>query len=185
MGTFLDDSVSKSFRTGCLEREMQMIQLYATRCSYIATLWVSLVSFAAITLWVACHRVFVVVSIYFVIDSVRNLLVTPSYVCLCKYLRRNVAHSSAQGSILGVSKMEHLWNRFILTEILNVHDSPGWWSYMRHVSRNESVVFNSAIFSNCAELDSAQFVTTHVGLLFNFFERKKVLSLKRTLKSYW
>jgi hypothetical protein len=35
------------------------------------------VSFAAITLCVASQRVFIVVSVYFVIDSVRNLLVTP------------------------------------------------------------------------------------------------------------
>jgi len=40
-------------------------------------LLVSLVSFAAITLCVASQRVFIVV--YFVIDSVRKLLVTPSY----------------------------------------------------------------------------------------------------------
>jgi hypothetical protein len=34
------------------------------------------VSFAAITLYVASQRVFIVVSVYFVIDSVRKLLVT-------------------------------------------------------------------------------------------------------------
>jgi hypothetical protein len=56
-----------------------MIQLSTTRCSCIAILWVSLVSFAAITLCVASHRVFIVV-VYFVIDSVRKLLGTPSYV---------------------------------------------------------------------------------------------------------
>jgi hypothetical protein len=44
--------VSKSFRTGHLERELQMVQLSATRCSSIAILWVSLVSFAVITLCV-------------------------------------------------------------------------------------------------------------------------------------
>jgi hypothetical protein len=38
-----------------------MIQLSATRCSCIAILWVSLVSFAAITLCVASQRVFIVV----------------------------------------------------------------------------------------------------------------------------
>jgi len=32
------ESVSKSFRTGCLERELQMVQLSATRCIYIAIL---------------------------------------------------------------------------------------------------------------------------------------------------
>jgi hypothetical protein len=57
-----------------------MVQLSATRCSCIAILWVSLVSFVAITLCVASQRVFVVVSPYFVIDSVRKLLFTLSYV---------------------------------------------------------------------------------------------------------
>jgi hypothetical protein len=37
------------------------------------------VSFAAITICVASERVFIFVSIYFVIDSVRKLLNTPSY----------------------------------------------------------------------------------------------------------
>jgi hypothetical protein len=73
------DGVSKSFRTGRLERELEMVQLSPTRCSCIAILWVSLVSFVAITLCVASQRVFNVVSVYFVIDSVRKLLDTPSY----------------------------------------------------------------------------------------------------------
>jgi hypothetical protein len=37
------------------------------------------VSFAAITLCVASQRVFIFVSVYFVIDSVQKLLDTPSY----------------------------------------------------------------------------------------------------------
>jgi hypothetical protein len=78
--------VSKSFRTGCLGRELQMIQLSATRCSCIAILWVSLVSFAAITLCVASQRVFVVVSVYFVIDSVRKVLDTPSHTSTPQYV---------------------------------------------------------------------------------------------------
>jgi len=40
------------------------------------------VSFAAITLCVASQRVFIVVSVYFVIDSVRKLLDIPSYVSM-------------------------------------------------------------------------------------------------------
>jgi hypothetical protein len=40
----------------------------------------SSVSFAAITFCVACQRVFIVTVVYFVIDSVRKLLDTPSYV---------------------------------------------------------------------------------------------------------
>jgi hypothetical protein len=43
-----DYASSKSSRTSRLERELQMIQLSATRCSCIAILWDSLVSFAAI-----------------------------------------------------------------------------------------------------------------------------------------
>jgi hypothetical protein len=76
--------LSKSFRNGRLEWGLQMIQLSATRCSCIAILWVSLVSFAAITLCVASQWLFVVVVVvvvvvYFFIDSVRKLLYTPSY----------------------------------------------------------------------------------------------------------
>jgi hypothetical protein len=70
------EDVSKSFRTGRLERELQMVQLSATKCSCIPILWVSLVSFAATALFVASQRVFIDVSIYFVIDSVRKLLDT-------------------------------------------------------------------------------------------------------------
>jgi hypothetical protein len=55
-----------------------MVYLSPTRCSFIAILWVSLVSFAAITFYVASQRVFIVV-FYFVMDWVRKLLVTPSY----------------------------------------------------------------------------------------------------------
>jgi len=40
------------------------------------------VRFAAIIRYVASHRVFIAVSVYFVIDSVRKLLDTPSYSCV-------------------------------------------------------------------------------------------------------
>jgi hypothetical protein len=43
--------------TGCLERELQMVQLSATRYSCVAVLWVSLVSFAAMALCIASERV--------------------------------------------------------------------------------------------------------------------------------
>jgi hypothetical protein len=45
------EGVTGSFRTGRLERELQMVQIFATRYSYIAILWASLVSFATITLF--------------------------------------------------------------------------------------------------------------------------------------
>jgi hypothetical protein len=73
------EGVSRRFRTGCMERELQMVRLSATRCSCIVIVWISLVSFGAITPCVASQRVCIVVSVYFVIDSVRKLLDTPSY----------------------------------------------------------------------------------------------------------
>jgi hypothetical protein len=51
------ENVYKSFRTGRPERELQTVQLSATRCSCIAILWVSLVSFAYINLCVASQLV--------------------------------------------------------------------------------------------------------------------------------
>jgi hypothetical protein len=70
-----------------------MVQLPATKCSCIAILWVSLGSFTAITLCVASQQVIQTVSVYFVMDSVRKLLDTPSYaahttwrcVCTCHH----------------------------------------------------------------------------------------------------
>jgi hypothetical protein len=49
-----------------------MIRLSATRCSCITILWVSIVSFAAITLCVPSQQVFIVV-VYFVIVLVQKL----------------------------------------------------------------------------------------------------------------
>jgi predicted transcriptional regulator len=52
------------------------------------------VSFAAITLCVASQRVFIVVSVYIVIDSVRKLLDTPSYVFTALYLAKHRVNST-------------------------------------------------------------------------------------------
>jgi hypothetical protein len=49
-------------------------------CSCIAILSVSLVNFTAIIFCVASQPVSIVVSVYFVIDSDRKLLDTPSYI---------------------------------------------------------------------------------------------------------
>jgi hypothetical protein len=65
------EGVSKSFRTGRLERELQVVQLSATTCSCII-LWVSLVSFVVITLCIASQRVFVFVGIYSVMTQSGN-----------------------------------------------------------------------------------------------------------------
>jgi hypothetical protein len=69
--------VSKSFRTGRLERELQMVQLSATNCSCNAILWVSLMSFATITLCVASQWVFIVVSVYFFMTQSGNFWIHP------------------------------------------------------------------------------------------------------------
>jgi hypothetical protein len=70
------EGISKSFQTGRLERELQMVQLCATMCSYIAILWVSLVSIGAITLRVTSQRVFVVV-VYFIMTQSENFWIHP------------------------------------------------------------------------------------------------------------
>jgi hypothetical protein len=46
----LYEGVSKSIRTGRLERELQMVQLSASRCSCIDIMWVGILSVATITL---------------------------------------------------------------------------------------------------------------------------------------
>jgi hypothetical protein len=71
------EGVSKSFRTGRLERELQMVHLSATRCSFIAILWVSLVSFAAITLCIASQRAIQNVSVYFLMIQSGNVWIHP------------------------------------------------------------------------------------------------------------
>jgi hypothetical protein len=92
-----------SFRTGRLERELQIVQLSVSRCSCTAILWVSLVSFAAITLCVVSQRVTPKVGVYFVIDSVRKLLNTPSNVSkwaqlvAWRYIKTVFSFSSAVG----------------------------------------------------------------------------------------
>jgi hypothetical protein len=69
------DGVSRSFRTGRLERELQIAKLPATRCSCIAILWVSLVSSATITLSTSVYYC----KCIFRYHSARKLLDTPSY----------------------------------------------------------------------------------------------------------
>jgi hypothetical protein len=73
------EGISKSFRIGLFERELQMVQLSATRCIGIAILWGSLVSFAAVTLCVASQWMFIVivVVVYFVMTQSGNFWIHP------------------------------------------------------------------------------------------------------------
>jgi hypothetical protein len=107
------ESVSESFRTGRLEGELQVAQLSATSCSFIAILWVSLVSFAATTLCVASQYVFIVVVVYFVIDPVRKLLDTPLYVIFTRHACES--HAEVEIKLITVLKRARLWS---LTELV-------------------------------------------------------------------
>jgi hypothetical protein len=69
---FMYGGAAVSFRTGLLERELQMIELSTTICSCIPILWISLVSFPTITLCIASQRVFNFVFVYFVTTQSRN-----------------------------------------------------------------------------------------------------------------
>jgi hypothetical protein len=80
-----------------------MVQLSATNCRRVAILWVSLVNFSTITLCIASQRVFIVVSVYFVIDSVRKLVVTPSYNSVrLEKLRKTTANLRIAGDGVGI-----------------------------------------------------------------------------------
>jgi len=76
--------------TNIKEQELQVVQLSAIRCSCIVSSWVSIVSFAAITLCVASQRVFIVVNVDFVIDQIRKLLDITSYNFSRTFISRNV-----------------------------------------------------------------------------------------------
>jgi hypothetical protein len=67
----------RTYVRGCIQKFLDWpprARTTATRCSCIVILWVSLVSFAAITLCVASQLVIPNVRVYFVIYSVRKLL---------------------------------------------------------------------------------------------------------------
>jgi hypothetical protein len=89
-----------------------MVQLSATGCSCIAILWVSIVSSDAITHCVASQRVFIVVSVYFVIDSDRKILVTPSYVCKLFVMELRADDNTWLAAKNSVKRYELYWSLF-------------------------------------------------------------------------
>jgi hypothetical protein len=133
------ESVSKSFRTGRLERELRMVQLSASKCSFIAILWVSLVSFAAITLCVASQRVFIV---YFVIDSVRKLLDTPSYSGRLKLVLVHHISCSPGYTVHGVSVQMApvLFPKYLVSIMTTTHMKAG-----------EGTTFETSCISNISQ----------------------------------
>jgi hypothetical protein len=83
-----------------------MVQLSATRCSCIAILWVSLVSFAAITLCVGSQRVFIVVSVYFVMTQSGNFWLHHRTVRAAARTRINEKHRAFIIFIFGSKRVE-------------------------------------------------------------------------------
>jgi hypothetical protein len=115
--------VSKSSRNGRLEQELKMVQLSATRCSYIAILWVSLVSFAAITTCIASQQVFIVVSLYFVNDSIRKLLDTPSYIYFCFQVS---SHFDRPKAVLQLSAVRPNLDPLVISPLPKTSVVRGW-----------------------------------------------------------
>jgi hypothetical protein len=128
------ECVSKTFRTGRLERELQMVQLSTTRCSCIAILWVSLVSFAAITLRVASQRVFIV---YFDIDSAQKILDTPSYLsvygCESVWEQRRISRPGRGGG--GDKWLEKNLQK---VQLHNVYSSPNIFMWSNEAACGDS-----------------------------------------------
>jgi len=79
--------ISKSFRTGRLKWELQIVQLSASRCSCIGILWVSLVSFATITLLCCSQQVFI-----FVVVCYPFSLETFGYTHIYEHYVKNTAY---------------------------------------------------------------------------------------------
>jgi hypothetical protein len=107
------EDVSKSFRTGRLERELQMVQL-----SWIAILWVSLVSIAAITLCVASQRVFCSCLLHYrlspetfghTLAHVCVLVYTYTYACIHTYINTYI-HTHTHIHISVVKGLRHRGN---------------------------------------------------------------------------
>jgi len=69
--------VSRSFWTGCLEWELQMVQLSATRYSSITILWFSRVSFATINLCVASQHVLLLLLLISLLTQSGNFWIHP------------------------------------------------------------------------------------------------------------
>jgi hypothetical protein len=115
------DSVSRSLRTGRLERELQMVQLSAARCSCIAIFWVSVMSFASMSLCVSSRRVFIVVNVYFVTDSVRKLLDAPSYINTVLNKKWPISHARGAQNVVRCLYVLLRFNNFYRNWHTKVH----------------------------------------------------------------
>jgi hypothetical protein len=112
-----------------------MLQLSTNRCSCIAVLWVSIVMYAAITLYVASQRVIPKVRVYFFIDSVRKLfwyfLVFLKICTIKKYFKQ---HRRFLRSL-------YFWTKYFALSVKYFQNSNilTYW----HTDRHDVPIFNS------------------------------------------
>jgi len=106
-----------------MEWELQIVKLSATKCSYIAILWLSLVSFGAITLFVASKLVFIVVSVYFLTTQSGNFWIHPCMWSSC-FSDMSIGHSSPLEWVVFDSdnKLKCIWIIILhLQKLVEVH----------------------------------------------------------------
>jgi hypothetical protein len=131
--------VSKSFRTGRLERQLQTVQFSATRCSCIAILWASLVSFGAITLCVVSQRVFIIVVLvvylstlsgnFWIHPRIYSFSVTVFFSWLFILTRRR-GHRDPEGDPPGRAAPQHRRIAVVLPAIIIYHPRYFSWCFM-------------------------------------------------------
>jgi hypothetical protein len=112
--------LSKIILDGHLERGLQRVELSAIR-------WVSRVSFAAVIICFASQQVFIVVSLFLVIDTVQKILDTLSYTFTPHYASLERCLLKEQGRLLFCL----LWS--IMAE-LSVLDIAPWVLFKIHFS---------------------------------------------------
>jgi hypothetical protein len=143
------EDISKSFRIGLLERELKMVQFSTIRCSCIGILWVSLVSLAAITLCIASQRVFIVV-VYFIMDSVRKLLDTPSQAYSVK-VRREAAASMFQPFLpfcsAGLQSASVSWSLNSIADSLIIKDKCHTTLWVEHENTTDMSVLEKGPYN--------------------------------------
>jgi hypothetical protein len=104
------EGVYKSFRTGRLERELQVVQLFATRCSCIAIMWVSSSEFCHHKLLYCFSTTVYFCCCLFRYDSVRELFGTPSYAYREQHLQFCNAANCSIVRLLTIKRNSNKWN---------------------------------------------------------------------------
>jgi hypothetical protein len=140
-----------------------MVQPSVTRCSCIAILWVSLVSFAAIIVSVASQRVIPKVRVYFVMDSVRKLLNISSYVCIWRNPQNTPV--SIPGALSGVRSQYLLSTSQMYQQLANLlHKMSISQDHLLH-----NTLTGLAFYVRCISLIQMIFTICYVQILVRNF----------------